>query len=102
MTGEPDLRMIALYRDSHLDGPELRRIHLQFRAVQIVTHHPRHAVGQTLPKLRRIHPRGDLQCRRRGRIGGAGPSFKPCDSTTSNIRKATNVGEPSDGDLNAE
>src|SRR5580692_6584931 len=40
MTREPHLRVIPLHGDAHFDGPELRRVHLQFRAVQIVIHHP--------------------------------------------------------------
>src|SRR5579863_7259475 len=60
--------MIALHRDPHLDGSELRRIHLQFRAVQIVIDHPGHLVRHALPEFRRLYSRGDIQCRRRRRI----------------------------------
>src|SRR5450432_1565533 len=64
MAREPDLRMPPLYCDPHFDWSKLRRIHLQFRAVQIGIDHPGHTVGNSLAELGRIKPRRHIEGRR--------------------------------------
>ena len=71
MAREPNLRMGALDRDSHFDGTELRRIDLQFRAVQIVADHPTRLGPRELVRTpaypRRRRPSESASGRRRSR-----------------------------------